>query len=351
MRRAVVGILFGLAAAGYTAYRVMKHVAARLMEDCLQVLRWLAWRDPRLAHYDPPASGDKAHVAATTGPHVDALVVHGCSMVSVPLSAADLFVDVLHPAGCRTVVLTGGVGRETLPLWSELVARDMCTLFRPSGEGWSREETPEYVALPSQGVARKPVLAAVDLEMPPEELRQYASEADVFLEIFLARCRERGMEARFAGNPMARQPTPFEASFAAVNGGVRVFLETASTHTGTNVSYSLATLKAVGLQSPAVAVVQQPQLHMRTCLTWEMQTGVRPVGWTLRPTEAATGRSISEMLTYALGEVRRIPAYSCEEKGFCVMPDDFPTNLIQSLATLEPAFVAAMDLEKKAKAR
>ena len=39
---------------------------------------------------------------------------------TVPQSAADLFVDVLHPSGCRAVIFTGGVGRETAPLWDEL---------------------------------------------------------------------------------------------------------------------------------------------------------------------------------------------------------------------------------------
>ena len=34
-------------------------------------------------------------------------------------------------------------------------------------------------------------------------LREYASEADVFLEIFVSRCRERGLKVSFGGNPMA----------------------------------------------------------------------------------------------------------------------------------------------------
>jgi hypothetical protein len=74
---------------------------------------------------------------------------------------------------------------------------------------------------------------------------------------------------------------------------VCVCLETASTHTGTNVSNTVQTLAAaahsvptlqralerapVDLSQPSqpfrLAVVQQPFLQLRTCLTWQKQTG------------------------------------------------------------------------------
>ena len=78
-----------------------------------------------LADYDPPPAPALAtswtvhsHTWTLQGSVPSALVVHGCSMVAVPHAAADLFVDVLYPAGCRVIILTGGVGRETPPLCS-----------------------------------------------------------------------------------------------------------------------------------------------------------------------------------------------------------------------------------------
>ena len=77
----------------------------------------------------------------------------------------------------------------------------------------------------------------------------------------------------------------------------------------------------------------------------------RPVGWTIPPTEEATGRSLCGLLSYALGEVRRIPAYAAADKGFCTMPADFPQDLVASLCALEPAIQAAVQMEADHKAR
>lgn len=333
--------------------------------DAEKTLAYLAWRHPRLASYDPPPSGTVSSSASssppTKAPRVDALVVHGNSMVACPLGAADLFVDVLYPAGCRAVILTGGVGRETPPLWLELASRGLKPLFSSEHGGgsappWSNDRPPAHVALPAQGISSKPVLDGFDLTLAPEALRAYASEADVFLELFLSRCRERGLGdcVAFGGNPMADGKDDTATASRRRDGGTAyVYLETASTHTGTNVEFSRATLRVLGLddQTAAVAVVQQPQLHLRTCLTWQKQTGRQPLGWTVRPTEAAVGRSFAEQLRYALGEVRRIPAYAKADKAFCVMPDDFPHEAARRLEELEPTIQAALDLEVAAKAR
>jgi hypothetical protein len=93
------------------------------------------------------------------------------------------------------------------------------------------------------------------------------------------------------------------------------------------------------------------QLQRRTCLTWERQTGRLPLGWTVRPTEAGAGRTPSVMCKYALGELRRIPAYAADDKGFCTMPADFPHELLESVEALEPAFSAAIKLEEQRRAR
>ena len=237
-------------------------------------------------------------------------------MVAVPQAAADLFVDVLYPAGCRIIVLTGGVGRETPPLWRELVDRGLTALF--ADEPWARDEAPADVILRTQGGLTKPVLNRVDLEMPPNELRQYCAEADIFLEIVCSRCRERGLPLRFGGNPMSGEWSRPDGTHPFI------YIETASTHTGTNVAFSAATLELLGLSAPpSVVVVQQPQLHMRTTLTWEKQTGVAPLAWTPRPTEAALGRPLSELVKYAQGEFTRIPAYAAEGEAFCVLPADW----------------------------
>ena len=326
----------------FGVYRFLKVMSESLMEDAIKVLHWLAERHPSLSDYEPPG---KILRAVAAGPHVDALVVHGCSMVAVPSGAADLFVDVLHPAGCRAVVLTGGVGRETPPLWAELAERNLTALF---GMPWASDAPPSRVVLPAQGGISKPVLDGFDLKIPPEVLRTHASEADVFLEIFIARCRERGLLVEFGGNPLAGDAVSLPS--AAGDDVARVYLETASTHTGTNVEFSRRTLERIGMRNPVVAVVQQPALHRRTCATWERQLGVAPIGWTLHPDEQSTGRSRSEMLLYALGELRRIPKYA-EGEGYCVMPADFPHELVPRLEALEGSITMAVAMEKEAKTK
>ena len=191
----------------------------------------------------------------------------------------------------------------------------------------------------------KPVLDGFDLTMPPDELRRYASEADVYCELFVARCRERGVTVAFGGNPMGGGASRHPASApSAVRGDAQIFLETASTHTGTNVEYSRATLSAIGVDPAAatLVVVQQPALQLRTCLTWQRQTGgVRPLGWTPRPTEEALSRPFAEMVRYAVGELQRIPAYAAPDKAFCAAPDDFPHELVASVEALNAQLNAA----------
>lgn len=341
---AVAGLL-------YAMYRGVKAVSEKYMKDANAVLEWLAWRHEALAGYEPPPP-DNLEPQTLAGPELpkfDALVVHGCSMVAVPLGAADLFVDVLYPAGCRTVVITGGVGRETPPLWAELADRGMAALFGSNAShAWSGAADaagpPESVLLPSQGASKR-VAKEVDLQLPPEEAREFCSEAEVFLELFAKRCQERGLRVRYGGNPMASPISQGSADEAVV------YVETASTHTGTNVEYATSTLQLLGLGTDKIVVVQQPQLHRRTCLTWHKQSGHVPYGWTIRPTEASTGRSIAEMFRYALGEAQRIPAYAAADKDFCTWPNDFPHELVASLEALEPAFDAALKLEADAKAK
>lgn len=311
-----------------------------------EALNYLARRSPSLAQYEPPPAQPPAGGWHWEGAVPQALVVHGCSMAAVPQAAADLFVDVLYPAGCRTILITGGVGRETPPLWKDLHQRGMTSLF--AHEPWEPDATPTAAILRTQGSEIKPVLDHVDLDMPPNKLRQYCTEADVFLEIICARCRERGLKLRFGGNPMVTQATHtlnllecgnLRVKCVSAEGDPCIYIETASTHTGTNVEYSRTSLKLLlgeeALATPSVVVVQQPQLHLRTTLTWEKQTGVAPLAWTLQPTEAAVGRPLSEMRKYALGEYRRIPAYAAADKDFCVLPADWAATGAQHASLLE----------------
>lgn len=330
------------------------------LPDPTAPLRWLAWRDERVENYDPPQSALSLEhkptslfracwpaPAATRAsgvaglPRVDALIVAGCAMVCIPIGAADFFVDVLYPGGCRVVVLSGGLGRGTLPLWRELTEKKLTKLFGAS-EPWQPGTQPESVTLPSQGTT-KPVLDGFDVaHMPPEQVRSYACEADVFLELFCERCAVRGLEVVFGGNPMAdgdgwsQTQQHSEAQTSAY-----VYLETASTNTGANVQFSRNTLAKVGveLEGATCAVVQHPQAHRRTCLTWQKQVGSPPLGWTLRPTPQDLGVSEAEMLLYALGEHRRITAYAAPEKGFVHMPEDFPHDFTPPLAQLEPKLI------------
>ena len=250
------------------------------MEDLVKVLRWLAERHPSLADYEPPG---KILRAVAAGPRVDALVVHGCSMVAVPSGAADLFVDVLHPAGCRAVVLTGGVGRETLPLWAELAERNLTALF---GVSWASNAPPSHVVLPAQGGATKPVLDGFNVNTPPEVLREYASEADVFLEIFLARCRERGLHVEW-WKLLAGDATTVPGT--AIDSVAREYPQTAPTHTGTNVS------SAAGPRVTGQRLRWWGHSSLRltgTCATWQKQLGVAPIGWTLYRTRPDGSHSL-----------------------------------------------------------
>ena len=236
----------------YVLFKATRAASARLVADATTVLEFLAWRSECLCHYNPPeeqppprAGNDDALPI-----QVDAMVVHGNSMAAVPLGAADLYCDLLVRAGCKTVLLTGGVGRETPPLWTELADRGLTAPFADAP--WPRDTPPSHVRLPCQNVT-KPVLQGVDLTIAPDDLRQYASEADVFLELFVARCRERGVHVAFGGNPMADQPASAAPPPSTQPGPAtpRVFLETASTHTGTNVEFSRASL-ALSLATAAI---------------------------------------------------------------------------------------------------
>ena len=310
------------------------------LSDLDAPLRWLAWRDEQLRSYEPPGGG----VSGVEVPRLtscNALVVCGSAMAAVPLEAADLFVDVLYPAGCRTVVLSGGVGRGTLALWRELVEKDLASHFADAT--WSVGSQPGSVVLDAQHGVEKPVLAASD-EVPQilAERRRYCCEADIMLELFVRRCSQRGLQVRFGGDPMADGDGG--AIGTAHRGGTQgpadafVYLETASTNSGANCALSAETLGLLGIDvdTAEVALVQHPQAHRRACLTWEKQRGRPPLGWCPQPTEAAQKVSTAEMLLYALGEFRRIDAYAEPSKGFLVMPPDFPRKFAAPLAALEP---------------
>ena len=145
------------------------------LPDVEAPLRWLAWRHEQLENYEPGMEEPTPRLDGTC----EALVVFGSAMAAVPVSAADLFVDVLYPAGCRSVVLSGGVGRGTLALFRELVERDLPTFDAT----WEAGSQPKQINLPTQGVS-KPVLATDD-PWPEglDERRCFCSEADIMLEL------------------------------------------------------------------------------------------------------------------------------------------------------------------------
>jgi hypothetical protein len=68
-------LLVGLAAAAtilaFSTYRALKAASERMMDDCRQILEWLAWRDERLATYDPPADDGQQPTNLPPGPRVD----------------------------------------------------------------------------------------------------------------------------------------------------------------------------------------------------------------------------------------------------------------------------------------
>ena len=206
---------------------------------------------------------------------------------------------------------------------------------------------PEFVDLPTQGVRRKTVLAGFSHDMSEQHIRAHCAEADIFLEIFFARCKERGFAAiEFGGNPVAQgEGAGFEKRDEVEDKVLAsrrsyAYIETASKHTGTNVEFAGATLRRLSIDpsTACLAVVQHPQLQRRACLTWAKQMGRSPasiLGWTISATPAVTNRSKAEMLRYALGELQRIPLYSRLDKGFIDLPDDFPWHVVAPLEALE----------------
>lgn len=171
---------------------------------------------------------------------------------------------------------------------------------------------------------------------------------------------------RFGGDPNADKTEPGVAQADTSSGNPAfAYLESASTNSGENCALSAQTLRKLGhhVEVANVAIVQHPQAHKRACLTWERQFGRPPMGWCPRATEANLGVSNAEMLLcatrhsndaidsqnaqlsapavmpwsrYALGEFRRIEAYSDRSKAFLVMPPDFPNEFIAPLSALEP---------------
>ena len=314
--------------------------AVAIMSDDDALLGYLAWRDERLAGYDDYAQEPCGELKQKPCTACDALLVFGSAMACVPIGAADLFVDVLYPAGCRTVVMSGGVGRGTLALWRELAERRLTARFG-CDEPWPVNGQPAAVQLPAQSLS-KPVLAAADV-VPSEASKRlrYCSEADIMLELFVDRCKQRGVSARYAGDPMASVGESADEVMSCHDpsdgAGARVYLESASTNSGENCALSAQTLASLGIDATtaAVAIVQHPQAHLRACLTWEKQLGKLPMGWCPRPSSHSLGVSDDEMLLYALGELRRIEAYSDPSKAFLVMPPDFPREQLSRLAGIE----------------
>jgi len=313
------------------------------IKDIDAPIRWLAWRDKKLEAYEPGMTAIPPLLEVGCGDETvcHALVVCGSAMASVPIHAASLFVDVLYPAGCRTVVMSGGLGRGTLALWRELVERELTAPFGWP-EPWDVGAQPESVHLSTQKRS-KPVLSESDgVPDSLEERRTYCSEADVMMELFVEQCRARGLEVRFGGDPMAgggHLPDDNESDIAGTpSEDAFIYLETASTNSGANCALSAQTLRALGFDMATVnvALVQHPQAHRRACLTWEKQMGWRPMGWCPAPTEENLSVSNAEMLLYALGEFRRIESYADQSKGFLVMPRDFPRDFVGQLSSLEP---------------
>lgn len=320
------------------------HFATFMTKQLLTTSLALLTPDGRLEQYEQKAGPMSPKLAL--GPWLNipcqALVIFCSPMACVPMEAADLFCDCLYPAGCRSVVLNGGVERSTLATWRELVERRLTSHFG-FAEPWPVNAQPSSIALAKQNVIKAIVQADQPLPETLDERRQKASTADVMLELFVARCHQRGVEVEFGGDPLTGGLVPRASGTVAY-----AYLELASTSpTGVLTDRcvkSAETLRAVGVDASAanvnVALVAHPQEQRRACLTWEAQIGRRALGWCPRPSESDLGVSQAEMLLYALSELRRIES---GEQGALVIPPDFPNALLGALGRLEPLLKNLVD--------
>lgn len=328
------------------------------LADLQAPIDWLAWRDSRVEGYEPPRNrGDAAAARVVDSPSpppppmgasgvssCHALVVCGSTMAEVPIDVADLFVDVLHPAGCQTVVLSGGVGRGTLSLWRELVEKGLAHEF--TAVGWPGDTQPASVALRAQG-GEKPVLAAAD-DVPQDlaERRRFCCEADVMLELFCRQVERRGMEVRFGGDPMAdgRDLRATAEGEAARSRGVAfVYLESASTNSGANCQLSSRVVVGNARHGGRGRRHGGGGAHPGPTGAPARVPYVGEAGWTAAPRvvprangEQPQWRDAGGAAPVRLGELRRIQAYAEPSKEFLVIPPDFPCAFVEPLASLEP---------------
>jgi len=299
-------------------------------------LNYLAFRNPSLALYEQKAGPLNPKLAL--GPWLpasircQALVICGSAMTAVPMQAADLFVDVLYPAGCRTVILTGG-GLRNVALCNDLVEREL-TAAVGAKEPWPIGKLPKTVTLQKQGVSKPVLEASATVPTSAEDRQRFCSEADVMLELFVLRCSRRGLEVHFGGDETATD----DGSLATPSSVPRAYVERKSQTTGESCAFSRALLGHLGHDLVAkganVAIVQHPQAQLRTVLTWEKQAGKSPMAWCPRPSAAELEVSLASMLLYALGEFQCIQKHASE--GICLMPPDFPFSLVGPLGNLEP---------------
>lgn len=214
-------------------------------------LNYLAFRNPSLALYEQKAGPLNPKLAL--GPWLpasmrcQALVICGSAMTAVPMQAADLFVDVLYPAGCRTVILTGG-GLCNLALCNDLVEREL-TAAVGTKEPWPIGTQPKTVTLQKQGVSKPVLEASAAVPTSAEERQRFCSEADVMLELFVLRCSRRGLDVHFGGDETSTD----DGSLSSPSSVPRAYVERTSQTTGAKALVHIEAMHMQPMRTPCIA--------------------------------------------------------------------------------------------------
>jgi hypothetical protein len=302
--------------------------------------------------------------------------------------AAAVFARLHRRRGTRIVLISGGVGRSTPGLMARLRGHGRPPawpevrngrLLRPLASALEAQEgraagTVDGRAAVAPGAPKPLWEGPVSFDTPAERVRAAATEADVFLEVFLSALAERlprlrvddpnsvslvrwrpGGRGGAHNSPLIdTRPHPGRSGHALNLDRLTIVVEDGSTHTGANCAYSRELLSWAGFDverlGRATVLMQQPMLLRRSEATFrrEFGEGCWPVGaWTTPEAEEFADASVLEqakLIVLAAGEYARFLAY---KDRHLTMPNDFPHDVAEAYAGLE----AEVDVLRKATRR
>ena len=237
----------------------------------------------------------------------------------------------LLPRGVKTILITGGIGRLTAQIVNDARTRSQQGLL--STMTVRKEADREFLTFATTGqflaqtIIKSLQTGAFDLQAAKEAILPYVTEGDVYLEWLLNLFRERGYRAgelaifgyadyQWADGKLVidqaktdalRQAEAIEPEShiyrfrpesrarlvrAQQQGQICIFVENASTHTGTNVRYALEMLLTAGYiatradaerLAQRTLAYQQPVLQLRSKYTVGKRFGRLPLSFSYAP--------------------------------------------------------------------